>query len=155
MVLNKQEIIVNEVIEFSFSVLKTLVECNENKADKIETKLEIDENINNMTVLTDEDRLKQILLNLISNAVKFTLSGVIKIKVTYNIENHSIEICVVDTGLGIKSEDYHLIFQDNVQLNLEKEYNRNGSGLGLSISKSIANSLDHEIGFSSKFGEGS
>ena len=155
MVLNKNDIIVNEVLEFSFSVLKTLVECNENKVDKIETQIQIDENIKNMTVLTDENRLKQILLNLISNAVKFTVSGFIKIRATYNILNHSIEISIQDSGLGIKNEDHHLIFQDDVQLNLEKEYNRNGSGLGLSITKSLVNSLNHEIGFSSIFGEGS
>ena len=84
------------------------------------TQIQIDENIKNMTVLTDENRLKQILLNLISNAVKFTVSGFIKIRATYNIVNHSIEISVEDTGLGIKSEDNHLIFQDYAQLNIEK-----------------------------------
>ena len=55
-----------------------------------------------MTVLTDENRLKQILLILTSNAVKFTLSGFIKIKATFNLVNHFIEISVEDTGLGIK-----------------------------------------------------
>ena len=127
LVLNKHEIILNEVLEFSFNVLKTLVECNENKRNKIQTEMEIDENINKLTDFTDEGRLKQILLNLISNSFKFTVSGFIKIKAKYNILNHSIEIFVEDTGLGIKSEDHHLIFQDYVQLNLEKEYNRNGS----------------------------
>ena len=155
LVVNKNEINLNEVLEFSFNVLKTLVECNENKANKIETQIEIDQKIKNRAVVTDENRLKQILLNLISNAVKFTISGFIKIKATYNIINNSIEISVEDTGLGIKSEEHHLIFQENVQLNVEKEYNRHGSGLGLSITKSIADSLDHKIGFSSMIREGS
>ena len=155
LVLNKNEIIVNEVLEFSLNVLKTLVECNEHKVNKIKTEIEIDENVNKMMIFTDENRLKQILLNLISNAFKFTSSGFIKIKATYLLAKHSIEITVEDTGLGIKNEDHHLIFHDNVQLNIDKEYNFKGSGLGLSIAKTIADSLDHEIGFSSNLGVGS
>ena len=155
LVLNKNEIILNEILEFSLNVLKTLVECNEHKVNKIKTLLEIDENINDIMIFTDENRVKQILLNLISNAFKFTVSGFIKIKAIYLIRKHSIEISVEDSGLGIKREYHHLIFQDHVQLNLEKDYNCKGSGLGLSIAKTIADSLNHEIGFSSNYGEGS
>ena len=153
--LNKSEIFLREVLEFSFNVLQTLIECNENKANKIETKIEIDNNIDNLTVYTDENRLKQILLNFVSNAVKFTKSGFIKIKAKYNFESKSIEISVNDSGLGIKCTDHNLIFKENVQLNIEKEYTSKGSGLGLSITKTLATSLNHEIWFDSIIGEGS
>ena len=155
MILNKNEILVREILDFSFNVLKTLIECNENKINKINTTLEIDENVDKMTIVSDENRLKQIFLNFISNAVKFTKSGYIKIQAKYHRMNHSIEIIVEDTGLGIKIEDHSQVFKEHVQLNVDKEYNCKGSGLGLSITKTLAESLDHEIGFSSKLGEGS
>ena len=153
--LNKCEIYIGEVMKFGFNVLKTLVECNENKVNQIKVTMEIDENVDGMTIVTDENRLKQILLNFISNAVKFTISGFINIKANYIRRLNSIELCVKDSGLGIKTDDHHLIFKENVQLNVEKEYNSQGSGLGLSITKTLANNLDHEIGFISQYGEGS
>ena len=153
--LNKSEIILKEVLDFGFNVLKTLVECNENKVNKIETMLDNDENVEDIAVLSDENRLKQILLNFISNSVKFTISGFIKIQTKYIFKTNSIKISVIDSGLGIKSQDHHQIFKENVQLNVDKEYNSKGSGLGLSITKTLANSLDHEIGFISTIGQGS
>ena len=153
--LNKSEIILKEVLEFGFNVLKTLVDCNENKVNKVKTILENDENVENITVMSDENRLKQILLNFISNAVKFTISGFIKIRTKYNSKNNSVKIIVKDSGLGIKSQDHDQIFKENVQLNVNNEYNSKGTGLGLSITKTLANSLDHEIGFKSNIGHGS
>ena len=108
----------------------------------------------NLRIFTDENRLKQIILNLISNSVKFTFSGIILIKADFNDLN-DIEISVIDTGFGIKSEEHNLIFKENTQLNLDKEYNIQGSGLGLSITKNLAKSLNYNIGFESAYGEGS
>ena len=144
-----------ETLEFSFDVLKTLIQCNENKANRIEANIEIDKSIDLHKAITDENRLKQIILNLISNAVKFTVSGSIKIKASYITETGIIEISVKDTGFGIKEEDIHLIFQENIQLNINQEYNIKGSGLGLSISKNLAKCLGHNIGFNSQYGVGS
>ena len=120
---NKIEIYLRDAMEFTFNVLKTLVECNENKVNKIELLMEIDEKIDSLKVFTDENRLKQILLNLVSNAVKFTISGYIKIKAQYIEEMNIIEISVNDSGFGIKEEDNHLIFQETIQLNINQEYN--------------------------------
>jgi len=90
---------------------------------------------------------------LISNSVKFTASGYIKIKTYVDYESNKVVISVEDTGLGIKEEDFSLLFQENIQLNLEKDYNNKGSGLGLSICKLLAKSLDHEIIFESTYGK--
>ena len=155
LILIKNEIVMREVMDFSYNVLKTLVECNENKVNKVKTIMEIDENIDNLTIISDENRLKQIFLNFISNAVKFTKTGFIKIKVKYIKENQSAEISIEDSGLGIKIDDHPFIFKENVQINVDKEYNSKGTGLGLSITKTLSDSLNHEIGFSSKLGEGS
>ena len=155
LMINLNEIILREILDFSFNVLKTLVQCNQNKVNAIDTLIEIDESIDELTIVSDENRLKQIFLNLISNAVKFTKLGFIKIQVKYLRNLESIEVNIKDTGLGIKKEDYSKIFEENIQLNIEKQYNSEGSGLGLSITRNLADLLDHQIGFSSEIGEGS
>jgi len=153
--INKEEINLMEVMEFSNNVLKTLVECNEYKADKIETKLKVDPNLERIKIFTDENRLKQIILNLISNAFKFTQYGSIKLKAKYIYRLNVVEISIKDSGIGIKEEDHHLIFRENIQLNVENEYNSQGSGLGLSIVKNLADALNYKIGFESTYGKGS
>ena len=148
------KIYLKEILDFCYDVLHTLVDCNENKSEKIKTYLQYDERINDINIYSDENKLKQILLNLISNSVKFTTCGYIKIKSVIDHLSNSIVISVEDTGLGIKEEDFHLIFKENIQLNVEKDYNNKGSGLGLAISKHLANSLNHKIKFESKYGKG-
>jgi signal transduction histidine kinase len=145
----------NDTLDFCFNVLKTLIECNENKNSKIKTILNIDEKVKNITISLDEHRLKQILLNFISNAVKFTTSGFIKLSARYKKDFDKIYICVKDTGFGIREEDKNLIFKENIQLNIEHDYNSRGSGLGLSIASSLANLLKLNIGFKSVHAKGS
>ncbi len=153
--INKNEVNLNEVMDFSNSVLKTLVECNEHKSQKIKTELVIDKELENMILFTDENRIKQILLNFISNAFKFTHEGYIKLKAKFIEESKQVEISVKDTGIGIKDEDHDLIFKENVELNVDGEYNHQGSGLGLSIVKNMADYLNLKIGFKSTYGKGS
>jgi signal transduction histidine kinase len=143
-----------EILLFCNDVLHTLIDCNENKSHKIQMFLDYDESIDHLIILSDENKLKQILLNLISNSVKFTTSGYIRLKALANYETNAVIISLEDTGIGIKEEDFHLIFQDHVQSNLEKDYNSKGSGLGLGISKLLADSLNYQINFESTFGSG-
>ena len=75
--------------------------------------------------------------------------------VKYLPQNNSVVIRVKDSGMGIKDTDNHLIFQENVQLCVNHEYNSKGSGLGLSIVKNLAQSLNHKISFKSTYGKGS
>jgi len=153
--IKKYELDIREVVTFCNQVLDTLVTCNFFKGNNIKTSLHIDEGIDNVKITSNENKLKQILLNFISNSVKFTKKGFIKLIVQYDFILNKIKIIVKDSGIGIKDEEKSLIFNENIQLNTEDNYNIKGSGLGLSISKAIADSLGHEIGFSSTFQKGS
>ena len=142
-----------EIFDFSNKILITLIQCNENKINKIQTSMQFDNEIDNLIIISDENFLKQILINLISNSYKFTKSGFIKLQAKC-IENFVL-ISVEDSGLGIKDKDHHLIFKEATQLNLDQEYYSNGSGMGLSICKKLSDSLNHKMTFESKYGEGS
>jgi len=149
----RTEIKLKDLMEFCYNVLKTLIECNENKSDKIQTFLIVDEGIKDIKI--DENRLKQIILNLISNAYKFTVHGYIKLKAKYVEKDKIVVISVKDTGIGIKKEDHHYIFREQTHLNIKEEYNHYGSGLGLSIVKNLSNLLKLGIGFQSEYNKGS
>ena len=100
----------------------------------------------------DETRLRQVLLNLLNNAVKFTQTGGVVFKVSYN--NQKIRFQVEDTGIGIPTNqlsDIFLPFQQSVDSKSPKE----GAGLGLTISQNIVQLLGGEIQVSSTVGKGS
>lgn len=103
---------------------------------------------NHYCILTDKIRLKQVLSNFISNAVKFTVQG--SITIGYRFEDNILYGYVSDTGIGISSEKQQQIFERFYRGN--KNYN--GFGLGLSISRSIIDELKGEIGVESKEGAG-
>ena len=142
-----------EILDFSYNILITLIQCNENKINKIKPSKQYDDNIDKLTIISDENILKQIIINFISNSYKFTKSGFIKLHAKR--DHNSVLISVEDSGLGINDKDHHLIFKEATQLNIDQEYNTNGSGVGLSISKKLSDSLNHKMIFKSKYGEGS
>lgn len=123
------------------------------KDKKIDIILNIDIN-KNIIVNTDKYRLKQILTNLISNAIKFTKNGYIKFG--YNlISNEQLIIYVEDTGIGIEKNYQKIIFNKFKQLD-ENKNKFKGAGLGLSISKSLIELLGFkEIKLISEVGKGS
>jgi signal transduction histidine kinase len=86
-------------------------------------------------ILCDQKRYKQILFNLIGNAVKFTFTGGIKVRVKF--QNNDLITEIEDTGIGIKEEDLHRLFKFFGQISKSKHLNRGGMGLGLTISKMI------------------
>ncbi len=110
----------------------------------------------------DEIRLRQILINLVGNAVKFTHQGEIRIKVkAYRKRDKSgmnrmkLEIKVIDTGIGIPSDSFRLIFESfrqHSQLNSRKY---GGTGLGLAITKRLVEAMNGTIGLESTLGKGS
>jgi PAS domain S-box-containing protein len=104
---------------------------------------------------TDRTRLRQILFNLVSNAVKFTEEGNVRI-VTRVLDNDSaLEIEVADTGIGINREQQGRLFQPFVQAESLAARGHEGTGLGLAISKHLVEMLGGEISFESEPDKGS
>jgi signal transduction histidine kinase len=101
----------------------------------------------------DERRLRQILLNMVSNAIKFTDTG--GITISANVDDESFEIVVKDTGPGIATEDQLRIFDAFQQIDNTSTRQKGGTGLGLSISKSFVEMHGGTMGVTSRLGEGS
>jgi signal transduction histidine kinase/HAMP domain-containing protein len=102
---------------------------------------------------TDRDKLKQILLNLLSNAAKFTEKG--EIKVTAWQENGNVKLIVSDTGIGMKKEALDHIFEEFQQAEKTTASKYGGTGLGLAIVKKFVNLMGGDIGVDSEVGKGS
>ena len=108
-------------------------------------------------LIGDEQRIKQILINLLNNAVKFTNDGKITLSISCEIENDACKLTfsVSDTGIGIKEEDMDKVFVLFQQINTKKNRNIEGTGLGLSISKQLAEMMGGSIEMDSEYGVGS
>ena len=104
-------------------------------------------------IISDLKRFKQVLFNLIGNAVKFTFKGAITLKTDF-IDNQMV-VDVIDTGVGIKEEDLDKLLKFFGCLTRTKDINRGGMGLGLTISKAILQQLGGEINVVSEFEKGS
>jgi len=108
----------------------------------------------NSTVYNDRQRLKQILTNLVSNALKFTNEGFVRVEVRSHAKN-GIEIRVVDTGIGIPKEQLQLIFQPFRQGNQTIKRRHSGTGLGLAITYALVRMMEGIIDVSSEVNQGS
>ncbi|MBB5187276.1 two-component system sensor histidine kinase BarA [Zhongshania antarctica] len=109
------------------------------------------------TVLADALRLKQILTNLINNAIKFTQAGHILINVLssdHNEQHAAITIQVSDTGIGLSKEQQKKIFKDFAQADASITRQYGGTGLGLVIVKGLIEQMGGEIGIESELGKG-
>lgn len=122
-------------------VLKPILEKN------LDINVSVDEDIPE-TIIGDYNRLRQVLLNLISNAVKFTDKGGITIVVTHQIRNGTgmlLQVMIKDSGIGIPEKDRQHLFQPFYQVDHEKVRNGEGTGLGLAISKKLVELMGGEI----------
>lgn len=108
-------------------------------------------------LIGDEGKIEQILVNLITNAVKYTNEGYIRISVSgeYTDDGYDLELSVSDTGIGIKPEDLDHIFDSFTRADLRKNRHIEGTGLGLAITKRICERMGGSIKVSSRYGEGS
>jgi PAS domain S-box-containing protein len=95
--------------------------------------------------VTDPIRLKQILNNIIGNAIKFTMSGHVKVKVHSDLERKKLVFAVTDTGIGIKEEDQAKLFQPFSQADASVTRKYGGTGLGLILSKRLAQRLGGDL----------
>lgn len=106
-------------------------------------------------IVADEARLRQVLLNLLNNAVKFTASGSVTLSVAVADGGASLAIAVTDTGIGIPQDRIPHLFQDFVQVDGSISRQYGGTGLGLSISRRLILLMGGEIGVESREGKGS
>ena len=123
--------------------------------EEIELIMDFPENLHNLVFLSDSVRIKQVLDNLLLNAIKYTEKGTIKFGVNkFNDKgNVHIEFYVQDTGIGISPENCQMIFERFRQV--EEDVYHQGAGLGLSICKGIVDLLDGRIWVDSTIGKGS
>ncbi|MGM0422594.1 MAG: ATP-binding protein, partial [Pseudomonadota bacterium] len=116
------------------------------------------EDINNKTYIGDPTRIRQILINLCGNAVKFTESGKITLRVTTSSsetdEYEKIHLLVEDTGIGISNENLGMVFEKFTQGDSTITRRYGGTGLGLAITKNLVELMDGQIKVDSDEGEG-
>jgi signal transduction histidine kinase len=124
------------------------------RASRHGIKLEriIDDRLGDFT--GDERKVKQVLVNLLSNAVKFTPEGG-RIKVEARLGDSAIITSVTDTGIGIASEDQEVIFEEFRQVGSNYAQKREGTGLGLSLTRKFVEMHGGKIWVESELGNGS
>ncbi len=104
---------------------------------------------------SDRQKVKQIVLNLLSNALKFTPSGSVTIAASYDARERSVGIAVRDSGIGIAPDDQTQVFEDFRQLDSSPARGYGGTGLGLSICRRLSQMLGGTIDLDSEVGKGS
>ena len=119
-------------------------------------KTDIDGNILE-NLYGDEVRLRQIMTNLLNNAIKYTQQGTVSLKIRGYTEGNTMNLVVEvkDTGIGIKKEDLPSIFARYRRVDVQNNKNIEGSGLGLAIVQSLLKLMDGTIDIESTYGEGS
>jgi signal transduction histidine kinase len=146
--ISKDKFLLNDLIDDVFNV----AEVNNGK-NKLKYRLVNQLNEVNLVINSDKQRIKQILTNLMNNAYKFTTTGVIELGVSK--KHNVLEFYVNDTGIGISNDNLPHVFDRFRKL----EDNRNrifrGAGLGLTISKNLAQKLGGNLYAESEIGVGS
>ncbi len=136
-----------------FNIAEAGIKIRDSLMHKTEEKeLEFICDIPDINIFSDKRRVEQILLNLVNNALKFTEEGKVEVKVVKKDGN--IEVIIKDTGIGIKKEDFHKLFQPFVQLEYTISDER-GTGLGLYLTKNLVQLLKGRIQMESEYKKGS
>lgn len=140
-----------------FNVLYDCAKIEKVRANdkRITLSFDVDKDIPK-TLYGDENRIRQVVLNLINNAIKSTPKGKVSVIVGYEDEpdgSITLKISVTDTGLGIQEDKLEYLFKEYEQTGENK--NIEGTGLGLAISKQLVELMGGAIGVESKYGEGS
>lgn len=146
-----------EKVEFDFyELISDVIGINSGVAEKknITLQYEISQEVPQY-IVSDPTRINQIILNLISNAIKFTQKGHVHLHVAYNESNNLIMVKVQDTGIGIYEENIDRIFSAFEQEDFGTTRNFGGSGLGLPIVKELVTLLNGDIRVESQKRRGS
>ena len=149
-------------VDYSFvSLLNDLVNMVQKKAEDkgLSFRMDIDRNIP-MTLNGDEIRIKQIIINILSNAVKYTKQGTITFfahaqKQEDKPDSITLKISVADTGIGIKPEDLDKLFVAFERIEEKKNRNIEGTGLGMAITQRFLNMMGSSLEVESEYGKGS
>jgi len=137
------------LLEDVIGTARQLAEQNKNRL-----VLEAQENLGQLTV--DPMRLRQILLNLLSNACKFTKQGEVKLRVKRVVDGRNwIEIAVADTGIGMTPEQQAKLFEEFTQADSSTARQYGGTGLGLAITRKLARMMGGDVTVTSEPGKGS
>jgi len=120
--------------------------------DKIDIILSIPEQQEDKVIISDHGKIKQIFSNLIDNALKFTLKG--EIEIGFFIEKDYVNFFVSDTGIGISEKDQAIIFDRFRQVDSSTSRNYGGTGLGLTICKTLVELMDGDIKIESEEDKG-
>jgi signal transduction histidine kinase len=136
------------------SLVEQAVASTRSYADQFNVVIELDKGDRNCVVLTDGDRLTQVLVNVISNAAKFSPpGGVVNVALDCSDGKRAI-ISIMDRGGGISEEFQGQIFQKFAQADSSSTRQKGGTGLGLSISRAIMDRLKGNLTYSTVVGEG-
>jgi signal transduction histidine kinase len=147
--LNVEAIDLARLIEEVMGTAGQLAEKNQNRLI-----VEAHENLGMLTA--DSMRLKQILLNLLSNACKFTKEGEVALRVRKVADGHEwLELAVADSGIGMTAEQQSKLFQDFTQADSLTARRYGGTGLGLAISRKLARMMGGDVNVTSELGKGS
>lgn len=147
----KEQFVLKDLIDKISGIFKDEIE-RKNILWSIESKFDLD-----IEVYEDKTRLEQILINLISNAVKYTDKGYIELqieKMGESVNSYHMRFCVKDTGIGIKKEDTLKIFKEFEQTTDPTIKEREGFGLGLPLVRKIIESMGGKIWVESSYGLG-
>lgn len=142
-----------EELDLSLLIANTIDELRSLNSQK-KLELEVKMNLQNTKIINDKTRIRQILVNLISNAIKFTEQGMVSIEANEISENH-IAILIKDTGIGISANDMKHIFEPFRQINQSISRKYGGTGLGLAITESLIKMMDGHILVDSEVDKGS
>ncbi len=144
-------------IEYDFSsVLNDIVNMTMKKAEEkgLTYDLIVDPDIPSV-FMGDEIRIRQIILNITNNAIKYTAQGGIRLQFSFDRKNSILHIAVTDTGMGIKEEDMDKLFSSFQRLDETKNRKIEGTGLGLNITKQLVKLMGGGISVESEYGKGS
>jgi signal transduction histidine kinase/CheY-like chemotaxis protein/HPt (histidine-containing phosphotransfer) domain-containing protein len=157
--IESQKLQLNKVDFVLYQLLEEVVTLNKGNAKTKQLDLKLDaQNLPPLVLLGDAFRLKQILINLLNNAIKFTDDGSVTLKVFTQgqkaAEKVWVNFQIIDTGIGISKENHSMIFDDFVQLETDMTKKQGGAGLGLSIVKKLVDIQGGTIAVDSELKQG-
>ena len=151
MELTQEEYPVKEIVQGSVNLVQKIAEQK-----GLQVKLHMEPDIPNC-LYGDVGKIRQILINVINNSVKFTEKGYISLDVSgrYLEQNdYELKFDIRDTGIGMKEEDLKLIFDSFRQINMNRDRKIEGTGLGLAITKQFVEMMQGDISVESEYGKG-